>query len=525
MATLDEIRNDSARAINYILAGSVPRWHGLGKMHMEWHYAVDRVKDNIHAAREGLVNVRNVRTGIMIESPRDHAKTTNMAIGRVLYELGSNPNVRIKLVCSNDKNATKRVLAIQSNIDNNQNLHKLFPDLRAAKNGGVWSATQLTVERDAILVDPSVEACGVLSSGTGGRADIIIFDDIVDERNAILFPKMREQVKSAYRNTWLNLVEDDGFVIYISTSWHSDDLTSELLREEDPMYIIMRYLINDNFDPVWEEKWSRDKLIKRYHEIGATAFNRGYRGRTTTDDEVLISESLYDEHSIFYSPETDIPKDSVICFGVDLGHRTSRKSPRTAIVGLALTPSGKKMPILVKSGAFTSPETAEILFDLYLSYFPKLIFVENNGYQQALLDWMSAANCGVPLPVQGRFTGANKNSLETGIPGLAVEVTTGRWVFPQLTHDVECSCDWCVWKREIISYPCGKFSDLMMATWLASEALNYLSLRGEELTMLNIRGLGGGYTNYVRNICEENIKEKLNSVDRLTKLLAIDEDD
>jgi hypothetical protein len=65
----------------------------------------------------------------------------------------------------------------------------------------------------------------------------------------------------------------------------------------------------------------------------------------------------------------------------------------------------------------------------------------------------------------------------------------------------------------------------MMATWLASEALNYLALRGEELTMLNIRGLGGGYTNYVRNICEENIKEKLNSVDRLTKLLAIDEDD
>jgi hypothetical protein len=100
------------------------------------------------------------------------------------------------------------------------------------------------VERSGGAVDVSVSARGVLSTGVGGRADLLIFDDVVDQKNAILFPKMRRKVIDSFGQTWMSRLEPDGRALFIGTPWHLEDLTHVLL--EQASWSVLRMPISED---------------------------------------------------------------------------------------------------------------------------------------------------------------------------------------------------------------------------------------------------------------------------------------
>ena len=147
-------------------------------IHREWHEAID------------------LYDRVCIVAPRDHGKTIQIAVARVLWELGRDPNLRIKLVCQSDEKAKERLASIKEHLERNPKVSEVFPNLRPAEKGS-WTKHKIYVKRDAFHVDASVEAKGVLSSASGGRADIVIGDDACDRRNSLAFPKLRTSVKQA----------------------------------------------------------------------------------------------------------------------------------------------------------------------------------------------------------------------------------------------------------------------------------------------------------------------------------------
>jgi len=209
------------------------------------------------------------------------------------------------------------------------------------------------------------------------------------------------------------------------------------------------------------------------------AFERGFRLLALSDDERTFPsfEQCY-EHGVSLG---ELQRGSWPKFtGVDLAGAARRGN---AIFTIAVDPSTKRrVPVDLRHGAWRSNETAAQIAEVNQLYSPVVIMVENNGYQQAIIDWCQA-NKGVAgisdfwMKLEATTTGRNKMDPRLGLPGLQVEFANKAWIVPRNayeTHPVTCPCSWCVWDREVRNHPLAPSSDLVMAMWFARQGVeNY----------------------------------------------------
>lgn len=227
--------------------------------------------------------------------------------------------------------------------------------------------------------------------------------------------------------------------------------------------------------------WPREKLIAKKEE-DPRAFARGYQMLAFDDSELMFpSFKKCREHSVQLG--SIIRAGWPMFAGVDL---SSDKRPGTCIFVLALEPNTlRRFPISVRLGAWTSPDTVGHLSDV-LNEYPSIqtILVENNAYQQALVDWIrTIQNSRLWLKVESfTTTNFNKPHPEYGLPSLEAEMSKRMWSVPYNEyehHNPACLCGWCVWDRQMASYPHCPTTDAVMATWFAREAANrYLGIVG-----------------------------------------------
>jgi len=152
------------------------------------------------------------------EAPRGGAKSL-ITTAFVAWRLGRDPNERIKIICANDKEARKRLYEIKVQMETNIRLQLCFPHLKKPKNAAEWNKSRIIVERDIASKDPSVEAMGIMSGALGSRATLIVLDDIVDLRNSVLNPKLKDQVIQKLRGEIIPLLEPEGIVRSCGTPW------------------------------------------------------------------------------------------------------------------------------------------------------------------------------------------------------------------------------------------------------------------------------------------------------------------
>lgn len=160
---------------------------------------------------------RNLRA--LILAPFGHGKTSTLAVPLVTWLVGRDVGVRIKLVTNDDPGASKRVNAAKRIIETPV-YRSVFPH---AKRGDRWTDHELFMKRPAYAtVDPTVHARGIFTTGIGGREEILIFDDIVDQKNST-DQAQRKRVLDLAEGTWLSRLEPDGKVMGIGTAWHMAD--------------------------------------------------------------------------------------------------------------------------------------------------------------------------------------------------------------------------------------------------------------------------------------------------------------
>jgi hypothetical protein len=195
--------------------------------------AIHRVM-HLHAAA-----CRKARMHCCILAPFGHGKTGQMVIGTVARNLGLDVNLRHKIICAADNRALERSLAIRALIGSP--IYRLvFPDVQVAPKGREnkrkGTLTRDTghafyLRRPGFSLDASVHATGVLTSGTGGRCDWLLFDDPVDQRNAIDNPALRKKVIENIENVWLQRVEPHGFVMMVANPWHEGDAITHVQKQ------------------------------------------------------------------------------------------------------------------------------------------------------------------------------------------------------------------------------------------------------------------------------------------------------
>lgn len=187
-----------------------------------------------------------------ILAPFGHGKSVSMVVGRAAYELGRDPSLRIKIVCNGDARARERVMGVGALISSPP-YRALFPRIRPVSPErqkkeralAQWTQHAIYVDRPGGAIDPSIHAAGIFSQGTGGRADVLFFDDIADHENSINKPELRSKVISTFEGVWLQRLTPAGRALFVGTPYHEADVTHDLMKR--PGWSLLRIWVAEDF--------------------------------------------------------------------------------------------------------------------------------------------------------------------------------------------------------------------------------------------------------------------------------------
>jgi len=316
---------------------------------------------------------------VIIISPRDHGKSTTV-IARIIWEIGRNPALRIKIVCASDGKAKERLYEIKKHIEENPRVKEVFPNLMPDPKAE-WSRHRLYVKRDAWHRDASIEALGITSTATGGRADLLISDDAVDRRNAISMPGLRKTIKQVWKSDITQLLEPTSKIWAIATPWHRDDLTHELMK--NPVFRLLFYAIPDDYGAMFPAKWPEAELRLRQLEIGSQEFARGFKC-IAIDDE---SQPVHPSWIHFIEPDK-IPDNLVIFCSYDTAKGLRESNDFTAGTVIGVDEVAKTVYVLDAWHArLTLNQRAERIHDDIVYWQPYRTLVEETGLSETL-SWL-----------------------------------------------------------------------------------------------------------------------------------------
>lgn len=162
----------------------------------------------------------------LIVLPRDCFKTSLGSVAYPIWLLINNPNLRIMLDSSLYSNSEMRVREIKAHMQT-ERFVKYFGDWK----GELWSQGEIIVKpRTKILKEPSVFASGIGASKTGVHADVIIADDINEEKNSMT----SDGLEKVYRHYALygSILDPNGTLVVIGTRWASGDVIGRILQNE-----------------------------------------------------------------------------------------------------------------------------------------------------------------------------------------------------------------------------------------------------------------------------------------------------
>ena len=311
----------------------------------------------------------------LIELPRDHGKSMQIC-ARVLWELGRDPSLRVKIVCATEAVAAERGRFVQEAIARNPLLRLVFPKLRPARP---WGTTRFTIHRPANAIGPSVTAMGIGAALTGTRADLLVCDDIVDVR-AVGSRSERERIKANFRDNLMNLLEPDGRCWNLFTPWHADDLNSELKRNGS--FAHFRRAIDENLTPVWPERWSRKRLEERRQEIGSASFARGYRLVPLVDEEVPIKSNWVK----FWIDEKSV---ETIVLAIDPAVSVKAKADASALVVLGRSDINQIRCLDAIARRVNAPDLVYLIDGMERRWQPDVILFETNAAFAGIKDLLA----------------------------------------------------------------------------------------------------------------------------------------
>ena len=407
---------------------------------------------------------------IHIEAPREHAKTTHVAVKYPLWRWGHDQNLRIFVISKTATLAEAIVGEIKSNIDVNERLQRVFPQLQPSKP---WTSSVFRLRRTRIMKTDSAKGIGLFGSITGFRADIIILDDPFDQKETRT-EGQRAKIVEFIEKVVFTILEPEGEVIYIGTRWHYDDYWGNLLAKaiEAGGNVFCKIYKSINYvDPedtasceyaLWPQKWPLEALYQRRSDIGTPNFNCLYQN----DPRGLEGIFFKDKWITWYDPAilNTIP-DLYLFQGVDPAIGESPESKQTSIFTIALDP--RKMDIymidnyaekmdfptqLKKIYEYSKRDTWPGFLHAKRKLKPLKIGIESNAYQKALsrtaqMEALPVVECHTTLGKPDRML------------SLQPHFESGRikWPNPKLLGFEPTWLE--PLKMEFLSFPRGKYTD------------------------------------------------------------------
>lgn len=400
--------------------------------------------------------------------------TQQISIGRPLWELGRNPELRVVLVQATATQAKKAVRTVAEHIVKNKLLHLVFPNLRPGK-GLPWNTEQLTVQRTPGIIQPSFQGVGAHGNILGARIDLLILDDILTQENTRT-QSGREDIYNWIKSTLLGRMTKNGRVIFLGNAWHPEDAMHRLADEG---WANARFPVRDQVtgETNWPHRWPNERILKKAEEFGPVEAARQLDCLARSDDAARFKREWIDKclangrGTVMPYKLAEIPPGCFTFTGVDLGVKKGLHNDYTVLFTVMVRPDGVVQVLYLEAGKWDAPDILRRVFDTHSRYKSRVL-VEDNGGQDFLRQFAPMFNASVPIyPFNTRGTGkvGNKHHPQYGVEGIAAEMAQGRWVIPcdeNLVPDPEIQA----WIQEMLYYdPLSHTGDRLMASWFARE--------------------------------------------------------
>lgn len=327
------------------------------------------------------ISVNSVdHTYIMDRSYTVTHNTQQLAIARVLWELGHNPNIRVVIISNTSGQATKTTMTIAKYIERSPEYHRVFPGVRRDKTMP-WNQGALYIERDTKAKDPSVQVCGVHSNILGSRIDLLIIDDILDYELSVS-PHQREGLRSWFKATMEGRMTRKGRMICVGTAWNKDDLMHEFAARSD-WYAVRYSVLNDDGTATWPDRWPAERIAEKRISLGPVEYNRQLLCVARSDEESRFKREwvdkcleLGDGRKPTHALES-VPGGYQTITGVDLSVG-GKGGDLTCLFTIIIHPDETREVLEVQSGRWGGPEIVNRIIDTHYR-FHSIVIVENNA--------------------------------------------------------------------------------------------------------------------------------------------------
>lgn len=459
---LQTISQDCALFAREILSGppEMP-YNGhflLGAHHLEWSELLRKHKR------------------ICVLAPRDHGKSFFFDFAYPIWSAVKQPHGSGFIFSATQDQAARILGDIKQELETNPRLQYLVPDTSMGGKGKKWSSTAIHLNNGH-----RIYARGFGTRVRGAHPRWIIVDDALNDETAYSEQVRKKQIDYFYTAV-SNMCVPGGQIIVVGTPFHCLDLYGDLATNEE--YIFRKYpaLQGKDEQPLWPARYDKERLLAKQREIGTVRFTREFLAEPVSDDMSLFPAFLFrGAPTEVFTLTLGMPKEIydrlgvTIFMGVDFAMSSSAAADYTVIWTMGVDRWGNRWIIDIQRGKGLPYQTQlSMINETGHKYDPALIFLEANQMQRIFGDELIRTT---DLPIKQFVTGAQKNTLDKGVPSLRVLLENGKFRIPRGDkRSIEMTNLWIEEMRSITwaegtLKSVGTHDDMVLSAWICDQAI------------------------------------------------------
>lgn len=331
----------------------------------------------------------------LVLMPRNSFKTSVVTVGYPIKKIVENPNIRILIANATFDNAKKFLSEIKGHFEKNEILRALYGDFVSKDS---WTKEEITIsQRTKNLKEPTISTAGIGVGTTGMHYDLIILDDLVNEKN-ITSRDMMEQVINYYKEA-ITQLDPNGVAVVIGTIWHFADLYNHVIEKEKHRFdVFRRAAYFDDGKLLFPEILSEQFLQEQRMSLGTARFSCQYLNEAIDSEDAVFKREWFRYYSInnegVFKPdeldENESKRDYYKSHSmywymtIDPAVSEDKGADYTGIVICAVDPDDRKYVVLAEQYKLNPHDLVEKIIELIKTYPIKEIGIETAASQITL---------------------------------------------------------------------------------------------------------------------------------------------
>jgi len=350
-------------------------------------------------------------TSSALAAPRNHAKSTLIGLGYLLWLIAYKKEEYIIYTSQNHVKSVQFIEPLLSEIKNNIFYKWLYGVMNIKKEEEVEGINALERQDVFDVNGIRVQAFSFEKNIRGlkygiHRPSIIIFDDIESD-DRIINPELRLKDSDKLNRQMIpSLDAIKGRYKFIGTILHQDSLLMQKIRNLDGR---IYKAIKDDGTPLWPEMWPLSRLEEQKRQIGSMAFEQEYMNNPVNDTFSLIKREWLRaccDENLSYEEAFNHKYDSRFQ-GVDFAFSDRVVADKSAFVGIGKDNDGYTViSVFVRKGMSTTEQ-----FD-YIEYLNGLGGYTDNALEENSIRSMSKELKNYNFPFTLFWTGSSDSAFK-----------------------------------------------------------------------------------------------------------------